>query len=488
MTFEQVVVWLPWISAIGVVIALIAMSVLLVKINRLTQQEASQEELEKKVLDAILQLREFQLEKFSESFFKSEKATSETRELLTANITALKENILQQQNDFQSKVSEKLDRHKHEFSDLFSQRQMAQQTALEEFKEKLLSVLSTNDENTRNSQLELRDKLITELRTAIRDIRDELTKTLTTNSDNILKGMTQLTQSTDERLKEISGQVEKRLSDGFEKTTKTFNDVLKRLVLIDDAQKKITELSSNVVSLQQVLADKRSRGAFGEVQLNALIKNVLPESNFSIQYKLSNEKIADCILFLPEPTGNVVIDAKFPLEAYHRMTDFETSEIERQAASRQFKQDIKKHIKDIKEKYIIEGETAPGAMMFIPAEAVFAEIHGHFPDLVELAYKEKVWMVSPTTMMAILTTASAVIKDEATRKQVHIIQEHLSHLSKDFGRFRERMDNLSKHIGQVSKDVDQIHTSANKISSRFTKIEQVDLPEEEQPELLSKQQ
>ena len=325
------------------------------------------------------------------------------------------------------------------------------------------------------------------MRQSIKDIRQELTQTLTQNSENLLKGINSLTQSTDERLKDISGQVEKRLSDGFEKTTQTFNDVLKRLALIDDAQKKITELSSNVVSLQQVLADKRSRGAFGEVQLNALIKNVLPENNFSIQYRLSNDKIADCILFLPDPTGNVAIDAKFPLESYQRMTDFETSDLDRVAASKQFKQDIKKHIKDIKSKYIIEGETAPGAMMFIPAEAVFAEIHGHFPELVELAHKEKVWMVSPTTMMAILTTASAVIKDEATRKQVHIIQEHLGYLSEDFGRFKVRMDNLSKHIGQVSKDVDQINTSAQKITSRFKKIERVDLPEEKAPELLNRE-
>ncbi len=484
MTIESALNFLPWVSVGLSFIGFILIVIVVFKLSKLSQQDAQRGELEAKVYDAITQLREFQVEKFSESLHKSDKAADLTKETLTANIVSLKENLVKQQNEFQTLVNEKLERHKQEFSDKFSDRQLAQQRSLEEFKERLLGALNGIDESAKKSQLELRDKLVQELRTSIKDIRQELTSTLTNNSDNILKGMKSLTQSTDERLKEISGQVEKRLSDGFEKTTKTFNDVLKRLALIDDAQKKITELSSDVVSLQQVLADKRSRGAFGEVQLNALIKNVLPENHFSIQYKLTNDKIADCILFLPEPTGNVVIDAKFPLETYQRMTDFESSDIERQAASKQFKQDIKKHIKDIKEKYIIEGETAPGAMMFIPAEAVFAEIHGHFPELVELAYKEKVWMVSPTTMMAILTTASAVIKDEATRKQVHIIQEHLGHLSRDFGRFKDRMDNLSKHIGQVSKDVDQINTSAQKITSRFHKIEQVDLPEEERSDLI----
>lgn len=432
----------------------------------------------------IAQLREFQIERFADASARNDKALGDIKAELMLVLAQSKEALLTQQNKFEEKVTQKFEFNKQEVSTKLSDARYAQQQSLTEFKESLLESLNTIDKNATKLQVELRERLVTELRTTIKDIREELTQTLTNNSDNMLKGIAQLTTSTDERLKEISGQVEQRLNEGFEKTTKTFNDVLKRLALIDDAQKKITELSTNVVSLQQVLADKRSRGAFGEVQLNALVRNVLPESNFALQYKLSNERIADCILFLPDPTGHVVVDAKFPLESYQKMTDFESGESDRSAASRQFKQDIKKHIKDIKEKYIIEGETASGAMMFIPAEAVFAEIHGHFPELVELAHKEKVWLVSPTTMMAILTTASAVIKDEATRKQVHIIQEHLGYLAEDFGRFKTRMDNLSKHIGQVSKDVDQINTSAQKITSRFQKIEKVELPEEEQPGLL----
>lgn len=309
------------------------------------------------------------------------------------------------------------------------------------------------------------------------DTGTQLTNSLKANTELVDKRLEKLTANTDQRLKEISGQVDKRLSDGFEKTTATFHDVIKRLALIDQAQKKITELSSNVVSLQEILSDKRSRGAFGEVQLNSLIHNVLPEQHFSFQHSLSNATRVDCMLFLPEPTGNVAIDAKFPLESYRRMTDIALAEAERTKAEQQFRIDIRKHIQDIASKYIITNETADGAVMFIPAEAVFAEIHARYPDLVEFSHQQRVWMVSPTTMMAILTTARAVLKDEATRKQVHIIQEHLSYLAKDFGRFEKRMDSLARHIQQANQDVDNVHASAKKIASRFSKIEKVELQE-----------
>lgn len=282
-------------------------------------------------------------------------------------------------------------------------------------------------------------------------------------------------QEIQQHLKEISGQVEKRLSDGFEKTTQTFTDIVKRLALIDEAQKKMTELSGNVISLKTLLSDKRSRGAFGEVQLNSLIRNVLPEQHFSFQHTFSNGKRADCVLFLPESTGNIAIDAKFPLENFQKSMDTELSESERKTAEQQFKQDIKFHIQTIAEKYIIPGETCEGAIMFIPAEAIFAEIHAHYPELVELSHQAKVWLVSPTTMMAILTTARAVLKDDATRKQIHIIQEHLQVLGKDFGRFQTRMDGLQKHIEQAHQDVTDVNKSARKITSRFGKIEKVEL-------------
>jgi len=313
------------------------------------------------------------------------------------------------------------------------------------------------------------------LRTGMSSTQRQLADNLTRNADELGKRLQGLTDSTDKRLQEISGQVDKRLSEGFEKTTSTFTDVLKRLAVIDEAQKKITELSSNVVSLQEVLSDKRSRGAFGEVQLAALVRNVLPEAVFKLQYTLPNDKRADCVLMLPQPTGMVAIDSKFPLESYQRMTDIDRPESERKSAERQFKQDIRKHIQDIAERYIIPGVTSDGAVMFIPAEAVFAEIQAHHQDLVEQANSKRVWMVSPTTLWAILNTARAVLKDAATREQVHIIQEHLGFLGKDFERFQKRMDDLTKHVELAHKDAQQVNTSAHKISSRFQKIEKVEL-------------
>jgi len=297
--------------------------------------------------------------------------------------------------------------------------------------------------------------------------------------ESFAKSNSELHELLQKRLNDISGQVEQRLDKGFKKTTETFTDVVKRLALIDEAQKRITELSSNVVSLQEVLTDKRSRGAFGEVQMAGLIRNVMPEGSYELQYTLSNSTRVDCMMFLPDPTGHIAIDSKFPLDSFQKMMDDEASDADRLTAERQFRLDIKKHIKDIASKYIIPDETADGAIMFIPAEAVFAEIHAHQPKLVEEAQRARVWMVSPTTLMAVLTTARAVLKDSATRKQVHVIQEHLVSLAKDFDRFRKRMDNLSKHIQQANKDVEEVHISAGKISSRFVKIEKVELKEED---------
>lgn len=314
------------------------------------------------------------------------------------------------------------------------------------------------------------------VQTGMANVRQQVSEALSQNTEALSQRVEKLTQTTDQRLKEINNQVEKRLAEGFEKTTATFSDVIKRLAIIDEAQKKITELSTNVVSLQEILADKRSRGAFGEVQLMALIRNVMPESSFAFQYTLKNDLRVDCILFLPEPTGNVVIDSKFPLESFRLLTDHEISSGERKSAEQTFRRDIRIHIDSIAKKYIIPGETSDGAMMFIPAEAIFAEIHAHYPDLVEHAQKLRVWMVSPTTMMAILTTARAVLKDVATRKQIHIIQEHLGMLSKDFQRFGERMSSLTKHIKQAHDQAEEVQISSRKITQRFNRIEKVELP------------
>ncbi len=341
---------------------------------------------------------------------------------------------------------------------------------------------------SRESQLKSLAEMQAKLEQRFGDMQQGIEKRLgemsQTSIERLAKSNDQIQETLHKRLTEISGQVETRLNKGFEKTNETFTDVVKRLALIDEAQKKITELSSSVVSLQEVLNDKRSRGAFGEAQMMLQVRNALPENCFEEQFKLSNGARVDCMLFMPEPTGNLAIDAKFPLDSYKTMMDPDLPQSDRLIAGRQFKQDIKKHISDIAEKYIIPGETSDGALMFIPAEAVFAEIHAHHPELVQEAQRRRVWMVSPTTMMAVLTTARAVLKDSATRKQVHLIQEHLIKLATDFDRFRIRMDNLSKHIQQANKDVEEVNTSARKISSRFEKIEKVELQDEDDVEML----
>jgi DNA recombination protein RmuC len=282
-----------------------------------------------------------------------------------------------------------------------------------------------------------------------------------------------LEKKVDARLEQISGRVSERLDEGFKKTNETFVSVMARLATIDEAQKKIDGLTSNVVSLQELLGDKRSRGAFGEVQLEGLVRNILSSNAYEFQYTLPNGTRADCVLKLPEPTGMVAVDAKFPLENYHRM--FEGSEAERTLAARQFKADVKKHVDDIAGKYIIRDVTSDGAVMFVPAEAVFAEIHAHHPDVVDYAMQRRVWVVSPTTLMAVLNTARAVMKDVETRRQVHIIKDELGKLGKDFGRFDERMRKLADHIRQANKDAEDVQISSRKISEQFARIERVEL-------------
>jgi DNA recombination protein RmuC len=287
-----------------------------------------------------------------------------------------------------------------------------------------------------------------------------------------------LVKTMDTRLEQISGKVAERLDEGFKKTNETFTNVMTRLATIDEAQKKIDGLTTNVVSLQHLLGDKRSRGAFGEVQLEGLVRNILPPDAYSFQEKLSNGNRVDCLLILPPPTGKVPVDAKFPLENYHRMLDQNLAESDKLASRKQFKLDIKKHIEDISQKYLIRNETSDGAVMFVPAEAVFAEIHAYHSDLVEYAMHKHVWIVSPTTLMAVLNTARAVMKDVQMREQVHIIQSELGKLSLDFKRFDERMKRLADNIRKANEEAGQVEISSRKISDHFAKIEAVEMQED----------
>ncbi len=308
--------------------------------------------------------------------------------------------------------------------------------------------------------------------------RELLQRGLTAASLQLSRGMKALTQSVDGRLDTLSGQVNQRLDEGFRKTNETFASVIARLATIDEAQKKIDGLTTNVVSLQELLGDKRARGAFGEVQLEALVQNMLPPDAYAFQAVLPNNTRVDCLLTLPAPTGKVAVDAKFPLENYHRMFDTELAELDRRAAQQAFRADVKRHVDAIASKYILPGVTSDGAVMFLPAEAVFAELHAWHPEVVAYAQARRVWIVSPTTLMAVLNTARAVMKDVETRKQIHVIQDALGKLAKDFRRFDERMAALARHIEQASRDVQDVQTSSRKITAHFQKIESVQLEDE----------
>ena len=323
-----------------------------------------------------------------------------------------------------------------------------------------------------------REEMLKQLSVQGRADQELIQSTMKRSTEMLTQTIEGLTKSTDLRLEQISGKVAERLDEGFKKTNETFTNVMTRLATIDEAQKKIDGLTTNVVSLQHLLGDKRSRGAFGEVQLEGLVRNILPPDAYSFQEKLSNGNRVDCLLILPPPTGKVPVDAKFPLENYHRMLDQSLAESDKLAARKQFKLDIKKHIEDISLKYLIRNETSDGAVMFVPAEAVFAEIHAYHSDLVEYAMHKHVWIVSPTTLMAVLNTARAVMKDVQMREQVHIIQSELGKLSVDFKRFDERMKKLSEHIRQANKDVDDVQISSRKISEQFAKIEAVEMHED----------
>ncbi len=303
-------------------------------------------------------------------------------------------------------------------------------------------------------------------------IQGEIVRNTMDSATNQLKNLLNM------RLHDIDSKVKESLEEGFKKTNDTFDRVMKQLSTIDEAQKKIDGLTNNIVSFQELLGDKKSRGAFGEVQLESLVRNSLPPNSFSMQHTFSNGNRVDCVLYLPEPTGTVAIDSKFPLESYRKMLDSNLPPDEIKNAQKQFKLDIKKHIHDIASKYIISNETSDGAVMFIPAEAVFAEIHAYHSDLIEEAMSQRVWLVSPTTLMAVLNTARAVLKDVETRKQVHIIKAELGRLGQEFERFDLRMKKLADNIRQAHEHAQDVHVTSQKISRRFSQIERVELKDD----------
>lgn len=282
----------------------------------------------------------------------------------------------------------------------------------------------------------------------------------------------------DDKLLAVTKSVGEGLQQNANKTNETLAALRERLAKIDAAQQKISSLSEQVVSLQEVLSNKQARGAFGEIQLNDLVTSILPPNAYSFQALLSNGKKADCLLNLPNPPGAIVIDAKFPLESYYALRHA-TTDREKVEAERFFRASVIKHIKDIAEKYIIPGETAESALMFLPSEAIYAELHANFIDVVEHSYKAKVWIVSPTTLMATLNTVRAILKDAHMREQAGVIQQEVGALLDDISRLDERVENLSRHFKQAGDDIDSIKISSGKIAKRVQKIEAIELGDSE---------
>ena len=299
--------------------------------------------------------------------------------------------------------------------------------------------------------------------------------------------MASLSKRLEESLAGMSARMGNSLQEQTEKTHKNLSDLAARLAVIDAANAKIGELTGQVTQLHNILANKTDRGAFGEVQLENLVRNVLPPNAYEFQVQLSNGRRADCLLKLPNPPGDIIIDAKFPLEAWHQMQNAK-DENGRKAARKQLGMDVLKHVKDIQERYIITGETAESACLFLPSEAVYAELHANMLDVVEKSYDARVWIVSPTTMMATLNTVRAILKDARMREQTALIQKEIGMLVGDVTRLDKRVDNLGKHFDLAQKDVQEIKTSTGKISNRGRRIEDYDVESDEVKNVVSSPQ
>lgn len=279
-----------------------------------------------------------------------------------------------------------------------------------------------------------------------------------------------------ERLDEVSQHV----GDGLLRSDKTLGEVRERLAVIDEAQKRLTELSTQVVSLQDVLSNKQARGAFGEVQLKDIVEAALPPSAYAFQHTLTNRARPDCLIRLPNPPGPIAVDAKFPLESY-RMLREARNEAETVTARRQFSRDMSQHTAAISDKYILPGETAESALLFLPSEAVYAELHANFTSTVEESYRRRVWIVSPTTLMATLNTVRAILRDVMIREQAELVRHEIGRLLDDVRRLGERTQNLARHFGQAEQDLREIGISSDKIVRRGERIREVDLSAADDP-------
>ncbi|MBV6635477.1 MAG: DNA recombination protein RmuC [Mameliella sp.] len=280
------------------------------------------------------------------------------------------------------------------------------------------------------------------------------------------------------RLAEVQERMGESLHGSARRTARSLGELQERLQAIDKAQANITKLSGDVLSLQDILSNKQTRGAFGEIQLREIVGKALPADSFTLQATLSNGRRADCLIHMPQPPGPIVVDAKFPLEGYEALMQAEGKEMQARAAQA-FRLSVRKHIRDIAARYIIEGETAEGALMFLPSEAVYAELHARFPEVVREGFEARVWIVSPTTCMATLNTLRAVLKDARMKEQAGAIRRELALLYGDVERLTGRVANLDRHFGQAARDIEEIKISADKAGKRAHRLDQFDFEEVE---------
>lgn len=306
--------------------------------------------------------------------------------------------------------------------------------------------------------------------------QQQLTGSLRTITEAQSTSQTKLITVINERLAEVQNTMGESLQGSATKTARSLGELQQRLETIDKAQENIEKLSGNVLSLQDILSNKQTRGAFGEIQLEDIVSKALPPDSYAFQVTLSNGKRADCLLKLPNPPGSIVIDSKFPLEAYENLRNASNA-TEVTEAKRMMKTSVRAHIKAISEKYIIEGETADSAMMFLPSEAVYAELHANFPQVVREGFEAKVWIVSPTTCMATLNTMRAILKDARMREQAGAIRTELGLLFKDVERMSDRVMNLDRHFVMASKDIEEIKISAKRSGNRARKLDNFDFEE-----------
>jgi len=334
----------------------------------------------------------------------------------------------------------------------------------------ILVILSLSKNINESNITERLGKLETNMIKEVGEFKGDINKDL---NENFIK----INDKLEERLRLINDAVNERLDQNFEKTNKTFNSILERISKIDEAQKKIDSLSNDIVSLQGVLTDKKTRGIFGEVNLQNIMSNVFGDNSrvYKMQEKMPNGTIVDCALYAPEPLGLVGIDSKFPLENYRNMVDRNNDIKTREESVKLFKLDMKKHIDAIADKYIIPGVTSDQAILFLPAEAIFAELNAYHTDIIDYAYKRRVWITSPTTLMSTLTTIQVIMKNIERDKYASIIHNELKLLDIEFKRYKDRWDKLAHNIDNVSKDVKDIYTTTDKISKRFDSINQVEV-------------